>query len=79
MSDRVSLDELIAALTPVEREIAELVAEGRSNDDVATRRFVSVKTVEFHLTRIYRKLGVRSRAQVIAVWPRVDVPSDQIW
>jgi DNA-binding CsgD family transcriptional regulator/DNA polymerase III delta prime subunit len=49
-------------LTDAEARIAELVAEGRSNKDVAAALFVSVKTVEVTLTRVYQKVGVRSRA-----------------
>jgi DNA-binding CsgD family transcriptional regulator len=49
-------------MTPTERRIAELVAEGSSNKEVAAAAFVSVKTVEAHLSRIYAKLRVRSRA-----------------
>lgn len=51
-------------LTPTERRIAELVAEGRSNREVGTALFVTPKTVESALTRIYRKLGVRSRTEL---------------
>ena len=43
---------------------AGLVAEGMSNRDVADVLFVSVKTVETNLTRVYRKLGIRSRTQL---------------
>jgi DNA-binding CsgD family transcriptional regulator len=50
-----------AALTATERRLAELAASGLSNSEVAERAFVSVKTVESNLTRVYRKLGVRSR------------------
>ena len=49
------------ALTETERLLAELAASGLSNHEVAERAFVSVKTVESNLTRVYRKLGVRSR------------------
>ena len=48
-------------LTATERQIAELVAEGRSNKEVAATLFVSVKTVEANLSRTYAKLGIRSR------------------
>ncbi len=48
-------------LTPTERQIAELVAEGRSNKEVAAALFVSVKTVEANLSRTYAKLGIHSR------------------
>jgi DNA-binding CsgD family transcriptional regulator len=40
------------------------VAEGRTNREVAAALFVTDRTVEFHLTHIYRKLGVRSRAEL---------------
>lgn len=52
-------------LTPQELQIALQVAEGHSNREVAEALFLSAKTVEFHLTRIYRKLDVHSRAQLI--------------
>jgi DNA-binding CsgD family transcriptional regulator len=48
-------------LTETERRLAELAASGLTNTEVAARAFVSVKTVEANLTRVYRKLGVRSR------------------
>jgi DNA-binding CsgD family transcriptional regulator len=51
-------------LTPTERQIAELVAEGRSNKEVAAALFVTVKTVEANLSRVYAKLGLRSRAEL---------------
>jgi DNA-binding CsgD family transcriptional regulator len=51
-------------LTAQEHRIAALVAEGASNKDVAAQLFLSTKTVEAHLTRIYRKLGVSSRTQL---------------
>jgi DNA-binding CsgD family transcriptional regulator len=51
-------------LTPTEQRIAELVAKGRSNKEVAAELFVTVKTVESNLTRIYAKLEVRSRTEL---------------
>jgi DNA-binding CsgD family transcriptional regulator len=51
-------------LTATERQIAELVAEGRTNREVGSLLFVTPKTVESALTRIYRKLGVRSRTEL---------------
>jgi DNA-binding CsgD family transcriptional regulator len=53
-------------LTATELQIAELVAEGRSNKEVAAALFVSVKTVEANLSRVYAKLGIRSRAALAA-------------
>jgi len=49
-------------LTPTEEQVARLVAGGKTNREVAAELFVSVRTVEDNLSRIYRKLGVRSRA-----------------
>ena len=53
-------------LTPAESRVAELVVDGKSNHEVAQALFVSQKTVEANLTRIYRKLGVRSRSALAA-------------
>jgi DNA-binding CsgD family transcriptional regulator len=52
-------------LTPSERRVAELVAAGKTNREVANTLFISVKTVDSNLTRIYRKLGVRSRTELV--------------
>ena len=51
-------------LTETERRVAALVANGRSNKEVASELFVTVHTVESNLTRIYDKLGVRSRTEL---------------
>jgi DNA-binding CsgD family transcriptional regulator len=51
-------------LTPTERRVAELVAEGLQTKQVAAALFVSAKTVEGHLTNIYAKLGVHSRTEL---------------
>jgi DNA-binding CsgD family transcriptional regulator len=53
-------------LTRTERQVVELVARGRSNAEIAAELHLSVRTVESNLTRVYRKLGVRSRAELIA-------------
>ena len=60
-ADRVGLRASASTLTKTERRVAELVASGRSNQEVAAELFVSTKTVEANLTRVYRKLSVRSR------------------
>jgi DNA-binding CsgD family transcriptional regulator len=52
-------------LTPQELQVALLVAEGLTTRDLAARLFLSPKTIEFHLTRIYRKLEIHSRAELI--------------
>ena len=48
-----------------EAEVAELVTKGMSNKEVANQLFVTEKTVKFHLTNIYKKMNVKSRAQLI--------------
>jgi DNA-binding NarL/FixJ family response regulator len=53
-------------LTPRERQIAELVAVGASNHEVAARLFLSRKTVEYHLHKAYTKLGITSRSTLAA-------------
>jgi DNA-binding CsgD family transcriptional regulator len=52
------------ALTPSERRVAELAASGMTNRDVASALFISPKTVEANLARIYRKLGIKTRAEL---------------
>ncbi|GAA4915693.1 AAA ATPase-like protein [Actinomycetospora succinea] len=64
--DPVSLE----VLTPQEFQIARGIADGQSNVEVAAALFVSRKTVEAHLTRIYRKLGVRSRTELATEFTR---------
>ena len=53
-------------LTQGEQQVALLVCDGRTNAEVAAALFITPRTVEAHLTRVYRKLGVRSRAELIA-------------
>jgi DNA-binding CsgD family transcriptional regulator len=60
------------ALTPTEERVAELVAEGRSNKEVARELFVTVKTVERNLSRVYEKLGIRSRAELARRYAREE-------
>ena len=54
-------------LTAREQAVAQLVARGMTNTEVATELIVSAKTVEHHLSRIYAKLGIRSRTELAAV------------
>ena len=55
-------------LTPAEQRVATLVARGQTNREVAAALFLAERTVETHLTRIYAKLGVRSRAELARVY-----------
>jgi len=59
-------------LTPREREIAALAAGGASNDEIAARLVISVRTVENHLQHAYRKLGVRRRTDLPAVLTTIE-------
>ena len=52
------------ALTPAEQRVAALVAEGKANREVAAALFLSERTVEGHLARIYAKLGIRGRTEI---------------
>jgi DNA-binding CsgD family transcriptional regulator len=60
-------------LTAGERRVAELAASGMTNREVAAALFVSPKTVEVHLTRAYRKLDVRTRAELVRRIDQLDV------
>ncbi len=53
------------SLTPTERDVVRLVSEGLANNDIATRLFVSPRTVQTHLTHVYTKLGLTSRVQLV--------------
>lgn len=54
----------IEGMSPSERRVAELVAEGRSNRDIAAALFVTERTVASHLSHVYAKLGIRSRTEL---------------
>jgi DNA-binding CsgD family transcriptional regulator len=65
------------SLTPTERAVVDLVAQGLSNRDIAAERGCSARTVETHLGRSYRKLGVQNRTQLaVAAAGRADAPTD---
>jgi DNA-binding CsgD family transcriptional regulator len=64
----------LAALTPAERRVCDLVARNMSNREAAQTLFVTEKTIELHLTNAYRKLGIRSRFQLSTVIPSAVTP-----
>jgi DNA-binding CsgD family transcriptional regulator len=63
------------ALTPSERRVADLAVDGLANREVAQSLFVSLKTVEAHLSSIYRKLGVSTRWQLAEIWAATRQPA----
>jgi DNA-binding NarL/FixJ family response regulator len=52
-------------LTPQELQVAQLITEGATNREAAAALFVTPKTIETHLNHVYRKLGVRSRVELV--------------
>jgi predicted ATPase/class 3 adenylate cyclase/DNA-binding CsgD family transcriptional regulator len=60
------------SLTPTERDVVRLVSEGLANNDIASRLFISPRTVQSHLTHVYNKLGVSSRVQLVQEAARHD-------
>lgn len=66
----------VMALTPGERRVCELAVTGRSNRPIAQSLFVSLRTVETHLTHAYQKLGITGRAELLATGLRSRGPDD---
>jgi DNA-binding CsgD family transcriptional regulator len=64
----------VGSLTPSERRVAEMAAEGDTNREIAQALFVTPKTVEVHLSSAYRKLGISSRSQL----PKALVQFEQV-
>ncbi len=67
-------DSAFARLSPRELDLAKLIAQGLDNAQIAARLAISEKTVRNHITRIFAKLGVETRAQAIVLAHRVLVP-----
>jgi DNA-binding CsgD family transcriptional regulator len=59
-------------LTPQERQIAQLARGGLSNPEIGSRLFLSPRTVEWHLRKVFAKLGIRSRRELADVLPSAD-------
>jgi DNA-binding NarL/FixJ family response regulator len=66
-SQAVVSESRLAALSPREREILELVARGQSNTEIASHLFISVPTVKSHVASVLAKLGLRDRVQAVVL------------
>jgi DNA-binding NarL/FixJ family response regulator len=64
LDEKVELKGDLTFLTAREREVAELVSQGMTNQQAASRLYLSEKTVEFHLRNVYSKLGISSRREL---------------
>ena len=63
--DKGAFDRAMASLPPRQREVVSLIAEGRTNREIAERLVVSAATVKTHVNHIFAKAGVRDRAQAV--------------
>ena len=59
-------------LTAQERQIASLARDGLSNPEIGARLFLSPRTVEWHLRKVFTKLGIRSRLELASALPRSE-------
>ena len=76
--DRVGLrrPSVSEGLTPAQTRVAELVLAGMSNREIASTLYMSQRSVEAHLTKVYREFGVRSRAQLVATMSAAQATED---
>ena len=75
-SKQATYADPVAALTQREREVLRLLAMGHTNPEIGTLLFLSPRTIESHRASIQRKLGVRSRADLVRAAAAIDRPDD---
>jgi RNA polymerase sigma factor (sigma-70 family) len=75
--DRATVEQALASLTPRQREVVGLIAEGRTNREIAERLYVSEGTVRNHVTRVVEALGVSDRTKLAGLLERHQGPLDR--
>ena len=66
-------------MTPQQLQVALAASEGLTNKEIGARLFLSPKTVDFHLGQAYRKLGVRSRGELIKLFAEQAAPVERLY
>ncbi|MBE3578091.1 MAG: response regulator transcription factor [Limnochordales bacterium] len=72
---KAEAEEILAHLTPREREVLALMAKGYNNREIASTLFISMHTVKNHISSIYRKLGTGDRTRVVLMAVRAGLVS----
>jgi DNA-binding NarL/FixJ family response regulator len=65
VAERETVEEQLAELTPKERQVVEMIAEGKSKEAIASEVGVSVRTIELHRNRVIKKLGLGSLTELV--------------
>jgi two-component system nitrate/nitrite response regulator NarL len=75
--DRATVEQALASLTPRQREVIALIAEGRTNREIAERLYVSEGTIRNHVARVVEALGVPDRTELAGLLERHQAPLDR--